>query len=293
MKSMNLKTSINRLATALPRRSAIVTTVFLTILCAFPLLAKAEMSISATVDKETVAIDDTVRLTIAIQSSKKVNTPVVPKMKHFNVYSSGQKQNISYINGKFSYSLQFSYVLTPKTIGKVQIPSIAIFEGHKKRFTSPINIEVVKSNANISPRTVKTFDKLGSAGGQKNNAPEKDDLIFLNAKADKKSAYINEQINLSLKFCAAVPLINNPQYMAPKLEGFIDEDLPPVRTGQISQNGRRYNYHEIKTALFGIDAGTGIINPAVINAQILSSRPNRSGSGFFESFFSGRRGENK
>ena len=299
-----IKISINCLAASLSRclpfRSlltkegrAIVTTIFLTVLFSFPLLAKAEMQLSASVDKETVAINDTVKLTITIQSSNRVKDPVIPQMKDFNVYSSGQSQNITVINGRFSYSLSFSYVLTPKLPGKAQIPSIVIFEGNKKRFTSPINIEVVKQNSAAAWQRGSKAETKQTAKAPKARAPKTDKLIFLTAKTDKKSAYVNEQINLSLKFYTALPLISNPQYSAPKLEGFISEDLPPIGNGQVNIKGRRYYYNEIKTALFGIDEGAGIINPATINAQIQSRPETLSNSDFFQSFFSRRRGENK
>lgn len=243
---------------------------------------------SASVDKETVAINDTVRLTITVKSSGRVDTPAIPRMRYFDVYSSGQSQNISFINGKFSYSLQFTYVLTPKTLGKAQIPSIVIFERNKKRFTSPIDINVVRPNSNIPPRSVKKLKPI------KQSDLSTDDLVFLTAKTNKKSAYINEQIDLSLKFYTALPLINNPQYTPPKLQGFMAEDLPPVRNGQVILKGRNYYYNEIKAALFAIDEGYGIINPATINAQVQSSHPDNLGSsGFFQSFFSQTRGENK
>ncbi|MBU2530567.1 MAG: BatD family protein, partial [Elusimicrobia bacterium] len=288
MKRTKLKKSISCHAAAPPRRRTIVTTIFLTILFSLPLLAKAEMILSASVNKETVAINDTVRLTIAIKSSGRVNDPSIPGMKDFDIYSSGQSQNISFVNGKFSYVLNFSYILTPKHLGKSQIPSIVVFEGNKKRFTSPIDIEVVKPNSNIPPQTVKTLQ------ASPQNEASTEDLIFFTAETDKKSAYINEQIKLSLKFYTAIPLINNPQYSPPKLEGFIAEDLPPIGNGQVNRNGRMYYYNEIKAALFPLDAGTGIINPATINAQVQASSPEYLfGADFFQSFFSGRRGENK
>ncbi|MCG2726286.1 MAG: BatD family protein [Elusimicrobia bacterium] len=293
-----------------------ITTIFLAIFFSLPVLTKAEMKLSASVDKETVAINDTIRLTITIQSSNSVKDPVIPAMKDFNIYSSGQSQNISFINGKFSYSLNFSYVLTPKTLGKAQIPSITVFEGNKQRFTSPIDIEVIKPNANTSanspaPSTTASagsLSSIGEKGGSKAaktrqtinetgaSAPKTDKLIFLTAEVNKKSAYVNEQINLSLKFYTALPLINNPQYSPPKLEGFISEDLPPIGNGQVAIDGRLYYYNEIKTALFPMDEGVGIINPAIINAQIQSSRPSADpfDSNFFQHFFSGiRQGENK
>jgi oxygen tolerance protein BatD len=270
-----------------------IITIFLTLLFSLPLLAKAEMRLSASVDKDVVAINDTLRLTITVQSSSKVDTPTIPNMKDFDLYSAGQKEKTTWTNGKTSYYLQFSYVLTPKRIGKTQIPSIIIFEGHEKRLTPAINIEVLDEDTDIPPIAAKTFNN-SQTQGISSERPNIDDLIFFTATTNKKSAYINEQINLSLKFYTSIPLISNPQYMAPKLEGFIPENLPPIRTGQTAKKGRTYNYHEIKTALFGIDKGIGIVNPASINVMIQSSNPqDLSGSGFFQHFFSRVQGEKK
>ena len=68
-------------------------------------------------------------------------------MNNFNVYSSGRSQNISIINGKIATSVAFTYILTPRFIGKQTIPPISVFNGREKRLTPEIEVEVVKAAA--------------------------------------------------------------------------------------------------------------------------------------------------
>jgi len=93
-------------------------------------------------------------------------------------------------------------------------------------------------------------------------------MLFMTAEPDKKTAYPNEQVNLTIRFYTAVPLTSNPQYIPPTFKNLISEDLPPVKNGESVIKGVRYTYSEIKTALFGIEEGPAVINPASVFVQI-------------------------
>ncbi|MBU2572765.1 MAG: BatD family protein [Elusimicrobia bacterium] len=238
--------------------------------CAFaPLSLYAEFSISAEVDKKTVEINDSLYLTVTVSAdSASVPEPKLPRMTNFNVYSSGRSQNISIVNGKITTSVSFTYVLSPMFIGRQKIPSFSIFNGKEKALTREIDVMVVRSAAAQAPSARQAPAPRAGRPAARAAEVKPGDLLYLTAETDKRTAYPNEQINLTVKFYTAVPLTSNPQYLPPQFKNLIAEDLPPVRNGETVIKGTRYAYSEIKTAVFGLEEGRAQVNPATVIAQL-------------------------
>ncbi|MCX7641585.1 MAG: BatD family protein [Elusimicrobiales bacterium] len=227
-----------------------------------------QIVVTAWVDKKTVPINESFTLTISVSGENITNIkPDIPNFIDFNIYQSGKSSNISIINGQISTTIEFSYTLIPKRTGKFIIPKIGIFTGKEKYFTKEIEIEVTAPSIS-SQQTTKTQQKTQQIQDKKNSNISRENLIFAKATVDKKTAYIGEQITLSIKFYTALPVASNPQYYPPTYSNLISEDLPPIRTGTEIINGIRYYVAETKTALFGIIAGKAKISSAKIIAPI-------------------------
>ncbi len=109
--------------------------------------------------------------------------------------------------------------------------------------------------------------------------------MFLSASVDKPRAYAGEQVTLTVRFHAGVPLMGSVQYDAPKLEGFLSEDLGQ---GQTSANhgGRTYHVTEVKTALFPVHGGRLPVGAAVARTSVARGGGVVGGGDLFERFFS-------
>ncbi len=261
-------------------------------LCVFLLFAftappvSAALSISAATDKTSMEVTDSLYLTVTVGGdSASVPEPELPPMDNFNLYSSGRSQNISFINGRISTTVTFTYILSPRFIGRLKIPPITITDGAEKRSTQEMEITVVKSAAAApAAHSARPQGSRGTPGGATAN---RENRLFMTAETDKRTAYPNEQINLVIRFYTSVPLTSNPQYVPPQFKNLIAEDLPPVTNGETDIRGTRYNYNEIRVALFGIEEGPATVNPASVMAQIYKENgidpfdPN-----FFQQFFS-------
>ncbi len=261
-------------------------------LCAFALFAfdarplSAALSISAATDKSSMEVTDSLYLTVTVGGdSASVPEPELPPMDNFNLYSSGRSQNISFVNGRISTTVTFTYILSPRFIGRLKIPPISVTDGGEKRSTAGIEITVVKSAA--AAPAAQSAGPRGAQAASGGAAANRENRLFMTAETDKRAAYPNEQINLVIRFYTSVPLTSNPQYVPPQFKNLIAEDLPPVRNGETDIRGTRYNYNEIRVALFGIEAGPAAVNPASVMAQIYNENgvdpfdPN-----FFQQFFS-------
>ena len=254
--------------------------------------AAAFLSISAETDRESVEINDSLNLIVTVSGdSASVPEPNLPQMNNFNIYSSGRSQNISIVNGKITTSVAFTYILSPRFIGKQKIPPIPVFDGKEKYVTREIEITVVKAASTAQAPQPQTAQKTrAAAGAQTSLKPE--DAIYMTAETDKKAAYPNEQVNLTIRFYTAVSLTSNPQYIPPQFKNLIAEDLPPARNGETVIKGVRYYHTDIKTAIFGIEEGPAAVNPATIIAQVhKESAIDPFDPNFFQKFFSLGAGE--
>ena len=220
------------------------------------------ISFKAIVDKTEVGLDDQITLTISVSGDvKSIPQPQLPSLNDFTVYSAGRSQSFNYVNGRMSASVSFNYILTPRKAGKLTIGPAKIELDGKTYQTTPIDITIVsgtKTQPPTTPGRERTEEKSRLSG--------KD--LFIETVADKRKAYVNEQITLTLRFYQGVRLFNNPEYTPPSLVGFWSEDLPPRKQYYQVINGRQYYVQELKTALFPTSAGKLTIGAAELKCTV-------------------------
>lgn len=240
--------------------------------------AQPALTITAETDKTTLGLSDSLTLAVTVTSNgADVPEPHLPSLPNFNVYSSGQSNNISIVNGRVFSSQVYSYSLTPRFVGQATIPPITLNAGGRTYQTDAIQITVVPAGRaqqsatrqTKAVRPVRARPARRTSGQQQSqqDALSEEETAFVKASVSNKNPYVNEQVNLTVRFYTAVPLMGNPQYTPPTLHGVLSEDLPPVRTGTETINGRAYNYSEIKSALFGAVSGKADIGPAKVQYQ--------------------------
>jgi len=219
----------------------------------------ADISISASVDKNVVSLGEQITLQVVVSGdTTNIPQPKIPQIQDFQIYSSGRSQSISIINGQINSSITFTYILSPNRIGEFEIPPISVEYKGKIYQTEPIKIKVEKSVS--SPQ--KTVPQ------QQNVYRGKKRGVFIETFVDKHTAYVNEQITLTFRFYTKVNLLSQPQYSPPDTTGFITEDLPPQKNYYTIIDGKRYYVSEIKTALFPTTAGKFVIGPATVRCTI-------------------------
>lgn len=249
------------------------------------IVSAQNISITASVDKNKLALNEqlTLRVTV-IGDVSNLPAPTLPALPGFTAYSAGtsQSQNISFINGKVSSSISYTYnyVLVPKSIGKFTIEPITINYQNQVYKTEPISVEVVQAGTQQPPSQQLQPTPLPQTDARKK--------VFITTSVDKKTAYVGEQITLSFKFFRNVQLFSQPQYTPPQTIGFFTEDLPPQQECYADIGGRRYLVSEIKTALFPTAPGKYTIGPAQLQCNIRDfSADDFFSDDFFSSFFSG------
>jgi hypothetical protein len=263
---------------------SLFTTILITALLAAGLYA--DVSISASVDRNTVNFGESVTLLVTVSGdAASIPKPALPQIADFNVYSSGTSQNISFVNGRVSSSLTYSFILSPVKPGKFTIPPVVLNFGGKAYPTAPIQIEVLAAaQQQKSTQQKQQVNVKEDAGGRD---------IFVTAQLDKSRARVNEGITYTMRFFTARQLLSQPEYGPPNFTGFFMEDLPPQRTYQATLNGSVYNVVEIKSKLFPTSPGAYNLGTASIRANVQDFSQDPFGGAFNDSFFRGLFGGGK
>jgi hypothetical protein len=219
-----------------------------------PAAAAADERIQASIDRAEISEEDQIVLEITIEGSRGAE-PTLPELPDFDVFSRGQSTQMSFVNGRMSSSVTYTYSLVPKRTGSFQIGSAKVELDGEVHNTSPITVRVLAASAQ----------------------PDESRDLFLSAKVSTTSAYVGQQIVYTWRFYRRVQ-IGNARVDSMDFDGFTVEDLGEVREFQTTVNGVQYLVSEIRRALFPQEEGKLVIPPSKLSCEVLVRSPRRSRS---------------
>jgi hypothetical protein len=224
--------------------------------------AQGDTSFTASVDKTTLTLDDQLTLTLTVEGQmRSIPEPTLYSLRGFHVYSSGRSQQLSLVNGQFSASVTFNYILQPTTVGKHTIGSAEITLDGQTYRTQPIEVEVLEGRV-----PTPTPPEQAPAAGAPPQLAGQD--LFVEAVVDKDGAYIGEQVTYTFRFYQGVELFGaDLRYGKPETTGFWTEGLPPQNQYYQVVAGRRYLVTEVKMGLFSTVVGAQTIGPASLHIE--------------------------
>jgi len=244
----------------------------------------AKVTVEMSLSQDVVSVGGQTYLIITVSGSEQnLPEPQLPNLAMFDAYPQGTSTNISIVNGKMESSLTYNYLLTPRQKGTFVIRPAVITYNHKRYESNEVTLKVIgTSQSDATQPSQSSSIENGKASD-----------VFLTAELDKKNAYVNEQLILSVKFYSAVKLYSNPDYTAPQTTDFWADMLKPQKTYYQVVNNKRYRVIEINTALFPTRSGDLTIGPAMVTASVPGKRQARRNDPFsvFDNFF--ERGEKK
>ena len=229
--------------------------------------------ISATVDRNSATLDDQLLLTITVEGSRE--DPALPDMPAFDVQGRGHSTQVQMVNGHFSSSASYTFVLTPKQVGAFSIgPAEVEVDGQKLR-SEPINVTITAQDAPTGAIAgASPNGAVQAAGGQ----------LFVTSDASTHTPYVGEQVTYTWRFYRRMR-VGNATMELPSFDGFTTQDLGERREFQTTLNGQTYVVTEIRKALFAQQAGSLQIGPSALNCEIVVADPRRNNNGFFNSPF--------
>ncbi|NLI15532.1 MAG: protein BatD [candidate division Zixibacteria bacterium] len=243
-------------------------------LALYALLPAQDIDLSASVDRTSIGLGESVSLTIRLSGGlRSLPKPTMPDLSDFDVYSSGTSSSLVMGTGGITNQASYSYVLVPRKVGVFTIQPITVNINGKTYSTQPIQITVSQSAPNQPAQqapTQKAPQSKQAASGE---------IFFIEQTVDNPNPYVGQQVIMTFSFYQAQDLFQQPSLQWPNYNGFWVEDLPPNRTYTTIIGNRRYRVTEIKRALFPTVSGKLTIEPAVVTI------PADAFSGFFDDPF--------
>ena len=195
----------------------------LTLLTLLVLSAVTLAEIRSDVDRETIGMGESLRLTITGDASERLDQLDLAALQFdWEILSSSSSTNTSFINGSRSTTRTLSLDLLPLRDGILSIPSLST-GGNR---TTPIAITV-------NPQTV-------SVGG--------DDSVRFSIEIDKRDVYIQEQVILTVTIEQAINL-DGAEVTQLELSGAMVEELTR-RNFQRQINGRLWRVTQLRYAIY-------------------------------------------
>jgi hypothetical protein len=245
------------------------------------------ISFNASVDKKTVALNDSFIYSITISGDGK-NLPdhQIGNIFEFNRFGTSTSQSMTIVNGKSNVSVTYRYTLGPKKTGKFTIPPATISYNGKTYSTESIEIEVVPAK-NI--QNVSSADSR-QVSVRQHSSQNPQGKAFVKASVNKATVYENEKLVYKFNFYRNVDLISNPEYYPPDFTGFWNDGSKPKERYDVI-DGSNYHIDEIDTFLYPVGVGVKTIAPTKLKISIMDF--SGSDDDFFSLFSNMGRGRTK
>lgn len=183
----------------------------------------ADVTVTASVDKRVVSLNESIRLSITVSGSQAAQLPELARISGFKILlGPSTSHSMQIVNGAQSISVTYSYILAPKSIGSHTLGPLSVKVNGTEYRTDPIIIKVVKEADTPQDRN-----------------------IFATLELSKTNAYVNGQflITLTLYFRdVSISGVDHPDFNIP---GFT-----VYNTGQPVQERRAYDHVVYNTVRF-------------------------------------------
>ena len=232
-----------------------------------------DVSLSASVNKNPVSLNDHFSLTFTLTNA---NANIdAPSLDDFSLlYGPGTSTSVQIVNGKRSSSFSYTYTLAPSKEGTFIIkPAIANVNGVIYK-SNEIEIKVVKGNSPAATtqqqgRTQKTNTKSGVSSG---------DLI-VKIHLNKSKVYVGESVLATFVLYSRFQALDLQEFESPSFNGFWSEEIENIRASWDDKieviNGKQYRKATLRQVIL-IPQRSGIIEiekvklSALVNASFFN-----------------------
>ena len=222
------------------------------------------ISVTATVDKTSLSIEDVLRLSIVIQGTQNTPPPELPSLPSFRVAAAGTSSSTQYINTQRSVSITHNYRLTPMKTGTVRIGPARVRINGDTYSTQPITIEIQKSS---------------------NNSRTAGKIAFVETELSSKKGYIGEQLVYTFRLFHRIDAKNLNLQLPFDSKWFHKETLGEPKAYLKIINGIKYHVQELSMAIFPLMEGLITIPSSIIELDLLYKEQNRNRQDPFSQFF--------
>lgn len=239
----------------------------------------AQFSVSATSTK--VGLKQQFQVTFT--ANGRANGFQPPSFDGFQVLAGPfQSSSRQVINGQFSSSISFTYVLSPIKTGTLTIDEASIKLNGKRVNTKPLKITVVQNKVqqgNSGQKGKRNNDAKNTVEDQINES------VFIKASTSNRNLYKGQQVRVTYTLYTQVG-IYQPQLTEPGFNGFWKEEIKVGNDQKIEiVNGKKYQTQTISSyVLMPQKSGTITIDPMVLEC-VIKVKSNKRSKSPFDDFF--------
>jgi len=239
-----------------------------------------EISFKASVSKAQVSIGERFRLTYTVNAN--ASGFEQPDLSAFNVYSGpNQGSNVQIINGSFSQTISYYYILAPKSEGIFTISPAVIRIGNGKIKSNEVSVTVSKGAPTQQNSAQPGNNQSASTGNAGDN-------LFIKAIVNKSDVSLSEAVSVTYKIYSKYSQINFSDLRFPTFNGFYTEEIPMNRNDKLEveqYNGSNWYTAELKRTLLFPQKSGSLEIPALEATCIVRERA--QAQNFFDQFFGG------
>ncbi|MSP62105.1 MAG: protein BatD [Myxococcales bacterium] len=262
----------------MPRARAAPFTLALALLVTVGSARADEPQITSTLSASEITLDETVQLTVHLtrDASQPYQGYQRPDLKDFDILHQGQAESTQWTinNGRQSVRTveQHVYLLRPRHRGNCVVPpAVARVAGRewKSRQLSVLVTAAARRPPGSTPQPAEQplLDPDAMRG---------DEELFLDARADKPTVYIGEQLLVTWSLYTRADILRYRAVTEPKHEDFWSEDLfsPPGSLSWTRQTVKGQEFQAallLKKALFPLRSGKLTVTPLEAEATTLQT----------------------
>jgi len=243
-------------------RLPIIASIFILLAAAWP--ARAEVQVSAQVDRTALSPGESLQLKVTIDGDDgEVDTAAITD---FEVHPRGSSSSLQIVNTRMSKQVTYHYLLLPLRKGRLTIPALKVDVDGEVYHTDPVTVTVADRPA------------TGSDVGN----PDRE--VWVAAELSDSAPFQGQQLAYTFRLYNAVK-IENAKFQPPEFTSFTAKEIKDRHSDRRIINGREYAVTELYYVLTPLEAGPHTIEPAVLQVGIVRPDPRRHRSpfdGFFD-----------
>jgi hypothetical protein len=218
--------------------------VILIVIAAVSMCSEAFATVVTRVDRADIELNESFTLEVTTDTNIEMQPDVSILDKDFFVGQGSQLSNTTIVNGQIRRSKTWTFVLMPRSAGKLTIPSISI--GSER--SDPLMITV----------------------SEPSYAPPGEADVFVTSEVDFDETYVQAQVLLTVKIYRAVAT-RQPALREPVISGVetLSELAGDDRSYEAIIDGTAYQVVERVYALYPQESGEIEISPARFEARVL------------------------
>ncbi len=225
-------------------------------------------SLTASLDREAVAVGEGVTLFLVFEGGAPASVPAIQAPPNVSVQYGGKSEQWTIVNGRTSSKVTHQFSLSAKQAGDYVIGPFGAVVGAE----------------NLTAPAVRLSVTSGGNGG--NNGDGAGRLAFLRLVTPKTNVYVGEVFPIEVQLYLGV---NYDNVEMPQLQGdgFVFGKIPQPTGTRTQLGGRMYVVFPFKMTATAVKAGQLSLGPAQCNVA-LQVPVNRRGRDVFEDFFGPR-----